>query len=120
MQSLFRVMAAGVACLFVSGCASDIMESYIGRDITDVVLDYGPPSNVVELPDGRTAFQWIATNTYTTPTTTSIYGYGNYATATTYGGTTSSYDCLYTLFARANGNNSYTVTGFKKPSIMCE
>ena len=103
-----------------SGCASSIMEGYVGRDITDVVLDYGAPANVLQLPDGRTAFQWSRTATYSTPTTTNIYDYGNYATATTYGGTTSSYDCLYTLFAQRNSQNSYTVVGFKEPTLMCE
>lgn len=106
--------------LALAGCASQIMEGYVGRDITDVMLEFGRPSNVFELPDGRVAFQWTDTNTIYTPATTNIYNYGSYATATTYGGTASSYDCVYTFFAKPNGAGSHTIVGFKQPSLECE
>lgn len=115
-----RIVVLAATLLVLAGCASEIMKGYVGRDITDVVLDYGPPSNVVELPDGRTAFQWSRTTSYTAPTTTNIYGYGNYASATTYGGGTSYSECLYTLFAKPNPQNSFTVVGFKEPDFWCE
>ncbi|WP_254448054.1 hypothetical protein [Ruegeria arenilitoris] len=117
---MIKLTAIAVTILALAGCASEIMKSYVGRDITDVVLDYGPPSNVVKLPDGRTAFQWSFTTSYTAPTTTNIQGYGNYATATTYGGGTTYSECLYTLFAKPNAQNSFTVVGFKEPSFWCE
>lgn len=113
-----RVLAA--LALLVSGCASDIMAGYVGQDITDVMLDYGPPANVMELPDGRVAFQWTEEQSYTSPTTTNVYGYGNYATATTYGGTTSNWNCVYTFFAKPNPQGSHTVIGIKQPDLMCE
>ncbi|MFG6564917.1 hypothetical protein ACGYLI_11930 [Sulfitobacter sp. 1A13421] len=110
----------GLLIIALTGCASQIMQGYVGKDITDAVLDYGPPTNVLELPDGRVAFQWNRSSSYTAPTTTNIYGYGNYATATTYGGGTTFYECLYTLFAKPNAQKSYTVVGFKEPTLMCE
>ena len=96
------------------------MRGYVGKDVTEVALDYGPPHNVLKLPDGRFAFQWNRSASYTAPATTNIYSYGNYANATTYGGTTSSWDCLYTLFAKPNAQDSFTVVGFKEPSFGCE
>lgn len=109
-----------LAGVILAGCASDIMQSYVGKDVTEVVLDYGPPSNVVKLPDGRTAFQWSRTSSYTAPVTTNVYNYGTYATATTYGGGTTYSQCLYTLFATPNAQESYTVVGFKQPTLACE
>ncbi|WP_235604779.1 hypothetical protein [Sulfitobacter sp. EhC04] len=108
------------AALMLSGCASEIMSGYVGKDVTDAVLDYGPPANVVKLPDGRTAFQWSRTSSYTAPTTTNFTGFGNYVTATTYGGGTSYSECLYTLFGKPNPQGSYTITGFRQPTLMCE
>lgn len=107
------------AIALLSGCATEILQGYVGKDITEVVLDYGAPANVLKLPDGRTAFQWNRTSSFVTPTTTEIQGYGSYATATTYGGGVTSYDCLYTLFAQPNAQNSYTVVGYREPSFEC-
>ncbi len=47
------ILKFGVLLVALAGCASQIMEGYVGRDITDVMIDYGRPSNVIELPDGR-------------------------------------------------------------------
>lgn len=111
--------------ILASGCASTIMEGYVGQDITEVMIYYGPPSAVIELPDGRVAFQWEQDYSYTSPTTTNVvgssYGYGSYnTTATTYGGDTTSWSCLYTFFAKPNPQGSHTVIGFKDPDFFCE
>ena len=96
------------------------MQGYVGKDVTEIVVDHGPPSNVFEMPDGRFAFQWSETASYTEPTNTTINSYGSYAYATTYGGYTSSWECFYTFFAKPNPQNSYTVVGFKQPNWECE
>lgn len=116
---MLRVLCA-IGTIWLAGCASEVMRGYVGKDITEVVLDYGAPSNVMKLPDGRVAFQWNRRTSYTTPVTTNIYDYGSYASATTYGGNTSTYDCLYTLFAVPNEQESFTVVDFREPSLMCE
>lgn len=54
-----------VATVFaLTGCASDIMKNYIGQPIELIVLDYGPPTTVVDLSQGERAYQWrkISTN----------------------------------------------------------
>lgn len=37
--------------LSLVGCASQIMKSYIGKDIREVMLDYGSPSNAGMSPE---------------------------------------------------------------------
>ena len=132
-----------------SGCASKIMEGYIGKDIRTVVLDYGPPENAFDMGDGTRAFQWIMRNSRTTPTYVSTTGsatttgnmYGNAYhsgqntnynanyNATTWmnsntvisGGHTIYSKCIYTLFAKWNDEkNGWIVTGYKKPKLSCE
>lgn len=113
-----------VVCLFVAGCASQVMEGFVGKDITEVQLQYGPPINAIDMPDGRKAFQWRFDSTTMMPMTTNYtaYGSGNIVsgTAYSYGGGVFTTPCFYTLFARPNSNKSYTVVGFQKPSLECE
>lgn len=108
----------------VTGCASQILESYVGKDITEVAMDYGIPTGVMDLPDGRRAFMWNRTATMTTPATTNISAVqsGNWVTgsAYTFGGGTSVYQCTYTLIGQRNPQGSYTVVDFRKPQAMCE
>lgn len=113
------------AVMLLGACASQILESYVGKSVTEPILDYGPPSSVVELPDGRRAFQWARTNSgvipVTTPTTATVYGSGGYATA--YATTTDyipySNDCVYTLIAVRSGAD-WVVESFRKPTLSCE
>lgn len=116
-----------VACLAFagSGCASQILAPYVGRSIEEPILDYGPPVNVLDLSDGRRAYQWRATNSgvlpMSSPSTATVYGSGGYATA--YGTTTTyvpySQDCLYTLTATRQGGQ-WIVEGYRQPNLMCE
>lgn len=127
--------------ILLSGCASKIMQSYVGKDVREVVLDYGPPSNAMDMGKGIRAFQWTKSSSYTTPTYVSSsgtgtgygssYTYGNYTNynMNTYvntntvirGGQTINSTCVYTLFARWNkGRNGWIVTSFKKPDFLCE
>jgi hypothetical protein len=120
-------------CLTLSGCASQIMQSYVGQPVQNVMLDYGPPQNAIDMPDKTRVFQWVMNSSYTTPVqvnthgTGSAYGYGNHASvwmtsnSTITGGQTINSQCVYSLFTRWDENTkSYYVTGFKKPDIMCE
>jgi len=45
----------GMALIGMSACASDIMKNYVGQPVESVVLDYGPPTTVVELGPGERA-----------------------------------------------------------------
>ena len=108
----------------LASCASQIMEGFVGKDVTEVALQYGPPLAAFDMPDGRKAFQWRMDSAYTMPSTTTYTGVasGNLITGTaqTYGGGVQTNACFYTLFAEPNKNNSYTVVGFQKPRLDCE
>jgi hypothetical protein len=114
-----------VLFVLLTGCASEVLKSYVGKSVTEPILDYGPPTNVVELEEGHRAYQWAKTNSgiipITTPTTTNIYGSGGYATA--YSTSTNyvpySNNCIYTLTAVRNGKD-WVVDGFRPPSFECE
>ncbi|QYX58611.1 hypothetical protein K1T73_11010 [Roseovarius sp. SCSIO 43702] len=101
------------------------MEGYVGKSITAPMLDYGKPTSVFDLPDGRRAFQWrIDESGYipmSNPSTTSLYGANGWTSVTT---TSTDYvpysqSCLYTLFGKPKGKD-WIVVGFKKPSWVCE
>ena len=46
------------ALLALPGCVSTEMKQYVGRDISDAMISYGPPERIIELPDGRRAYQF--------------------------------------------------------------
>jgi len=113
------------ACfILLAGCATTIMQGYVGKSITEPILDYGPPTNAVDLPDGRRAFQWEINVSGVIPITSTnsatVWGGGTPALVT---GTTTSYvptssQCVYTLFARPKGDD-WIVTGYREPNLNC-
>ena len=40
------------------GCASSVMKQYMGKDIREVYLEHGKPSNEFVMADGRKVFQF--------------------------------------------------------------
>lgn len=123
MRPLLAFVFGSIAFL-VTGCATQVLQSYVGQPITEPILDYGPPTNVVELENGRRAYQWaIDSSGYipiTTPSTGTIYGSGGYATVTT---TSTSYvpysdRCIYTLIA-VEQQDRWIVESYRDPSFMC-
>lgn len=116
-------------CMFLSGCASTIMKSYIDKDVREVMLDYGPPSNAFDMGDGRRAFQWVMESSYTTPvvanTSGNVSAYGNTAwvnsNTTISGGQAVTSSCTYTMLGRWNDSRqAWIITEFRKPNLMCE
>lgn len=119
----------------LSGCASSIMQSYVGKDINEVIMDYGAPINSFDMPDGKRAFQWHDTVTYQSPAIVNTYNNGAGTTLQSGSLYTHSYrgnstsvitpgysntdHCFYTLFAEKIGKQ-WIVTGFRKPRLACE
>lgn len=68
-----RMLLIVFAILAIS-CASQVMGKYVGQDIREVALAYGPPSNAFDYGDGRRVFQWTSTTTYTTPAQSTTSG----------------------------------------------
>jgi hypothetical protein len=116
-NALFGLLFAST---ILAGCASQIMGDMVGKDVNQIVAQYGPPVNSFDLPDGRRAFQWRLDSAYVMPTTTTFTGYGNVATAFNSGGAIISNACYYTLYTKPNPQKSYTVVSFEPPRMDCE
>ena len=117
MRRLFLLLA-----LATTACASDIMQGYVGRDITAVIATYGEPYRRFDLPDGRVAYQWrmietssrpheitYAQNTDVNRKTGQITLQDGYVTQET---------CFYTFYTRVSGRSVRSV-GFERPSFEC-
>lgn len=96
------------------------MAGLVGKDLTEVMVQYGQPAGSFDMPDGRKAFQWRVDSSYMMPTTTTYTAYGNIGTAYTTGGGVVSGTCFYTLYGEKNRSNSYTITSFAPPPPGCE
>ena len=146
---MFRRIFTSVFIIFVASCASQIMSSYHGKSVQEVMLDYGAPVNAFDMPDGRRVFQWVKGVSYTTPTniTTNSVGTGsgqgnasinNYgdtlnvqhsnqqsawvsSNTTISGGQTISGTCIYSLFGSWDeARKTWVIVGHQKPRFMCE
>lgn len=101
------------------------MRSYVGSDIREVELQYGPPSNQVDLGAGSRAFQWAKVSVDTTPVTatrvTEKTKKGGKVTTTQFsGGDQSVTRCVYTFITAWNASRgAWIVTGIRQPSLDC-
>ena len=122
----YRILAGLLAvALSVGACASSIMKSYMGEPLQEAMLDYGPPANAFDMPDGSRAFQWVITSAFTTPTTvtSTTMPIGNvwYTNTQITGGQAISGRCVYTLLARWEDlQNAWVFYDYRQPSLMCE
>lgn len=113
------------AVMLLAGCAADTMRGYIGQDIRNVELSYGPSANQIDLGNGTRAFQWSKISVDTTPTTaittTEKDGKGRKTTSTQFTpGSTTVTNCLYTFIMAWNPQtNGWIVTGIREPSWDC-
>ena len=122
---MHRLLAL-LTTLGIAGCTSQILQGYVGQPVTEVILDRGPPVNVVELEEGRRAYQWAGKSggfmPVTTPSSTTVFGPGG-AVAIVPGTSTSyvpySTNCVDTLYATRQGSE-WIVEGFRQPSLECE
>ena len=111
------------ALLAMSACASDIMKNYIGQPVESVVLDYGPPTAIVDLGSGERAYQWrkISTNVVAGSTSGEVRHTkrGTEYQTTETPGYVESQECFYTFYARSSGGRWF-ITNFRQPKLECE
>ncbi|PWK65329.1 hypothetical protein [Aminobacter sp. AP02] len=111
------------ASVFLSGCMSDTMRTYIGQPVESVVMDYGPPVAVLELGRGERAYQWrkISTNVVSGSTSGEVTDTrrGRRYEETTMPGYVEERECFYTYYASISGGRWY-ITNFRKPKFECE
>jgi len=127
-MKLFPLVAGVLVCVALSGCATSTMRSYIGRNVSDVTLDYGPPVNAFDMPDGRRGFQWRLGFDNVKPRYANSdgpvmrYGEMTWISSHTpiYGGQPIPGQCIYTLFATWNdARPGWIVRDMRKPPYMC-
>lgn len=53
----FFVAVAGVSCATTAGY-EEVLNSWVGSDISMLIESWGPPSQTYNLPDGRTMYTW--------------------------------------------------------------
>ncbi|MDO9025299.1 hypothetical protein [Zwartia sp.] len=113
----------------MSGCASQIMQSYIGQPLLRVVEDYGMPVAAFDSEPGVRSFIWVLQSQGVTPqlTTGSATVTGNqlFASTITYPATYTSSSCNYAIYARKtrddiDGVGAWTVVGYKTPPLRCQ
>lgn len=114
-----------VLAMTLTACASQVMRGYVGKPLQEVMLDYGPPVNAMDMPDGTRAFQWAINSSYVTPTqvisTTAPVGNVWFTNIQITGGQLISSSCVYTMFARwSEEQRAWVFTDFRRPNAMCE
>lgn len=118
-----RRISISIGLLLITGCASDVMRDYVGRDITSVIAQYGPPTYEFDMPDGRRAFQWERLETHHVPETTIYEEKSNRrrtrGSSITLGGHVEEEVCFYTMYAEPGPADSWRVVGFEKPRLEC-
>jgi predicted small secreted protein len=120
-----RTAVLAVALALLASCVADTMRGYVGQDVRQVELAYGPPSNVIDLGNGARAYQWTRISVSTTPasavTTSSKDKKGRRVSSTQLiGGQQSTSRCVYTFFtAWSPQQNGWIVTGIRQPSLDC-
>ena len=123
MKRLYREIAALTVLLILSACASQIMKSYIGAPISNVMLDYGPPDNVYDLGPGARAYQWRKQKTQIVAGQSSgeirDTRRGKRYEVTETPGYVEHTECFYTFYTRGSGSDWY-VTSFRQPLLECE
>lgn len=111
------------AALILTGCASTVMKNYIGQPVESVVIDYGPPTAVLDLGWDQRAYQWrkISTNIVSGSTSGEIRDTrrGQRYEETVTPGYVEEQECFYTFYARQQGGRWY-VTNFRQPKLECE
>ncbi|UCI07445.1 hypothetical protein [Mesorhizobium sp. B1-1-8] len=111
------------ALLAVSACASDIMKNYVGQPVESVILDYGPPTAIVDLGTGERAYQWrkISTNAVSGTSSGEVHHtkHGTEYEVTETPGYVERQECFYTFYARSSGGRWF-ITNFRKPKLECE
>lgn len=128
MRARRHIVATALAALVLLGCAApNEMQEYVGRNVNEVILDRGSPSEIFNLSDGRRAYQWEITKQGYRPAPRPRIGVGIGIGTGHWGGEITtlgtdyvpySKECHYTLYADQRGND-WIVMGMRRPVSGC-
>lgn len=91
MKKFIIVLAVGL----LAGCASSVMQSLVGKTLSEVQAKYGPPVNQIDGGAKGRGFQWQL------------------------GRSPTGSPCYYTLYGQPKGGD-YLITSFEEPRSLCE
>lgn len=122
-----HILLAVLIISVLSGCVTLDMQSYVGKDIRNVMLDHGPSVHQYNMGHGVKAYQWEMINRYREPVTASTTGYvpinksGIVSANTIYtGGGAHISKCFYTFLTKWNElTKMWVITGFRQPVSGC-
>ncbi|MET0104840.1 MAG: hypothetical protein ABW072_06810 [Sedimenticola sp.] len=116
-KSFGRLIIGTLLIAILTGCASQVMKSYVGHTIADAIDEFGVPAASYDMPDGTRAFIWQETEVH-------VYGGASYASGYTSPVFSTTDTCVYTMYAEKEGDldspASWKIVGFKKPKLDCE
>ena len=127
-----KIFSLSLLLFCLSACVSmtQVMQGYVGRPVSDVVMDLGPPVTAFDLDQNTRVFMWRKSSTYNTGSYVNTYGTSNTQgtvwNANSYiaPAQTINVTCYYAFYAKRahediNGPAAWVVTGFKPPSASC-
>jgi hypothetical protein len=87
-----------VGLLLCGGCATTakydaFLASWLGKNMDDYILNYGPPARVTELHNGNKLYSYRWAQFHVQPVSYSTFGDSHWAQTTATGGGTSQYWC---------------------------
>ena len=108
----FRVIILAIFLVILTGCATSakynaILDSWMGKDVNNLVNSWGYPQNSFKAPNGNTVYVYGHSGSYTMPTQTNtthnVVGNTVYSNSQTTGGQTLNFWCR--TFIEANEQN---------------
>lgn len=114
-----------IGALSLAGCVSAGMKTLVGEPIQAAQLRYGPPAQVIDMPDGRRAYQFKTGGgsvmlPSTSTTTVSPVGAGIVATTTGSPGGIAQLPGCYLTFMAAQENGAWVIREAVPPKeLVC-
>ncbi len=126
MTSYVKPICAALGLTLIAGCStssSPAMQKYVGRTVTEAMIDHGRPAQVYDQAPNVRAFQWrpvTATTKSVNMTAATTAEVASWTAPTTTSKTAPLPGrCLYTLLGERKGDG-WTVIGLREPMAKCD
>ena len=129
-----RIFLLPILLFFIAGCTMfhEKLESYVGKDIQEVVADYGNPDVAFVMDNGRRDFQWtmkmtssmpaqaISAGALTSPADQFNPDIEVSPLIPMYGGQAVASECSYIMITQWDeARMKWIMTGYQKPKSGC-
>lgn len=76
MLVLLALVITALGCASHDKKLSEVMESWVGHDISDCIAKWGPPQQVLDIKGGNKIYTWSSSRSYTAPGYMAADGFG--------------------------------------------